>query len=139
MLGISCFPDQNKNMPSLRIIDSITELNTSDIGCMAVSGSHGGISSARFALAVRPLLTVFNDAGGGLDSAGLAALKLMEQHNLAACTVAHCTARIGEAQSTLSSGVVSHINTLAQALGIEVGWTCRRSADFILASRKGSP
>ena len=52
-------------MPRLKLVDSITELELQDAGCIAVSGSHGGISSARFALAVRPLLSVFNDAGAG--------------------------------------------------------------------------
>ena len=53
--------------PALRIVDSITELRPTDAGCLAVSGSHGGMSSARYALAARPLLSVFNDAGVGLD------------------------------------------------------------------------
>ena len=39
-----------------------------------MSGSHGGISSAQYALAARPLIAVFNDAGVGKDEAGLAAL-----------------------------------------------------------------
>jgi hypothetical protein len=50
-------------MPKLRLVDSITETTPADAGCLAVSGSHGGISSARYALAARPLLSVFNDAG----------------------------------------------------------------------------
>ena len=43
--------------PALRIVDSITELRPIDAGCLAVSGSHGGMSSARYALAARPLLS----------------------------------------------------------------------------------
>ncbi|MCK7491795.1 MAG: hypothetical protein MZW92_09125 [Comamonadaceae bacterium] len=82
-----------------------------------MSGSHGGISSARYALAARPLLSVFNDAGVGKDAAGLAALPFLQTHGLAACTVAHDSARIGEAESTLDDGVISHVNLLAQALG----------------------
>ena len=35
----------------LRVVDSITELRATDAGCVAVSGSHGGLSSARYALA----------------------------------------------------------------------------------------
>ena len=60
--------------PALRLVDSITELGPADAGCLAISGSHGGMSSARYALAARPLLSVFNDAGFGLDGAGIAAL-----------------------------------------------------------------
>ena len=112
-------------MPSLRVVDSITQLGPQDAGCLAVSGSHGGISSARYALAARPLLSVFNDAGVGKDAAGLAALPFLQSHGLAACTVAHHSARIGEASSTLADGTVSHVNVLAQALGVAVGQSCQ--------------
>jgi len=111
-------------MPTLRVVDSITELGPQDAGCLAVSGSHGGISSARYALAARPLLSVFNDAGVGKDGAGLAALAFLQSHGLAACTVAHDSARIGEAGSTLADGGVSHVNQPAIALGVSVGERC---------------
>lgn len=112
-------------MPSLRVVDSITQLGPQDAGCLAVSGSHGGISSARYALAARPLLSVFNDAGVGKDAAGLAALPFLQSHGLAACTVAHTSARIGEANSTLVDGIVSHVNALAQTLGVALGQRCQ--------------
>ena len=108
-------------LPPLRLVDSITELSMQDAGCVAVSGSHGGISSARFALAARPLLSVFNDAGGGRDSAGIAALDFLQQHGLAACTVAHTSACIGQARSSYDDGVVSHMNAHAAALGLREG------------------
>ena len=80
----------------LRLVDSITELRPGlDAGCLAVSGSHGGISSAQYAWAARPLLAVFNDAGVGKDRAGLAALPFLQGHGIAACTVGHHSARIG--------------------------------------------
>ncbi len=110
--------------PALRLVDSITELGASDAGCIAVSGSHGGISSAQYALAARPLLAVFNDAGVGKDQAGLAALPFLQGHGIAACTVGHASARIGEARSTLQDGVVSHANALAEGLGVRTGMAC---------------
>jgi hypothetical protein len=64
-------------MPVLRWIDSITQLVASDAGCLVASGSHsGGISSARFTLAVRPLLSVFNDTNVCDANAGIAGLAL---------------------------------------------------------------
>ena len=111
--------------PILRVVDSITQLGPQDAGCLAVSGSHGGISSARYALAARPRLTVFNDAGVGRDAAGLAALAFLQQHGLAACTVTHSSARIGEAASTLEDGMISHVNTLARQLGAVPGQCCK--------------
>jgi len=123
-------------MPVLRVVDSITELGAHDEGCVAVSGSHGGLSSARYALVARPLLSVFNDAGVGLNNAGLAALDFLQSHGLAACTVAHHSACIGEAKSTLTSGVVSAANAAASTSGVQVGWTCRQAVDFVLNSHE---
>lgn len=111
---------------NLRIVNSITELGSQDSGCLAVSGSHGGISSARYALAVRPLISVFNDAGVGRDQAGLAALPFLQSHGLAACTVGYMSARIGETNSTLTDGLISNSNALALALGAEPGKSYRQ-------------
>jgi hypothetical protein len=107
-----------------RVVDSITELGAEDAGCIAVSGSHGGVSSARYALAARPLLSIFNDAGGGRDSAGFAGLALLQAQGLAACTVAHDSARIGDAHSTLNDGIISRVNAAATQLGIAPGQRC---------------
>lgn len=114
-------------MRILRLIDSITELNAQDAGCIAVSGSHGGISSARFAAAARPMLSVFNDAGIGKDQAGIAGLAWLQTQGLAACTVAHSSACIGVAQSTLNDGIISHANESALALGVCIGQTCQNT------------
>ena len=121
-------------MLAVRIVDSITELKAHDAGCIAVSGSHGGLSSARCALAARPLLSVCNDAGGGLDTAGLSALDFLQTNGLAAGGVSHHSARIGEARSTLASGVVSSANAAALALGIQIGWTCQHAVNFVSIS-----
>lgn len=126
--------------PVLRLVDSITELGPGDAGCIAVSGSHGGISSARYAAAARPLLSVFNDAGGGKDGAGLAGLAFLQAQTLAACTVSHASARIGEARSTLHEGIVSALNSHAAALGLHAGQRCQ---DVVAAlsnhSKRSSP
>lgn len=114
-----------KAMRTLRLIDSITQLSEGDAGCIAVSGSHGGISSAKFAWAAKPLLSVFNDAGVGRANAGIAGLAFLQAQGLAACAVAHTSACIGIAQSTLDDGIISHANDCAQALGVSVGRNCR--------------
>jgi hypothetical protein len=105
----------------LRVIDSITELQPADAGCIALSGSHGGLSSARYAIAAKPWLSVFNDAGVGKDEAGIAGLDTLQAAGLAALTVSHTSARIGQADSTLRDGIVSHCNPAALALGFAPG------------------
>ena len=127
-------------MASLRIVDSITELKSgADGGCVAVSGSHGGISSAQYAWAARPLLAVFNDAGVGKDRAGLAALDFLQDHGIAACTVAHVSARIGEGRSTLQDGVISHCNALAVQLGAAPGVRCLALVSALTAPNAPPP
>jgi hypothetical protein len=115
----------------MRLMDSITELQSTDAGCIAVSGSHGGISSARFAAAARPLLSVFNDAGGGKGDAGVAGLAWLQTQGLAACTVSHTSACIGVAQSTFDEGIVSRANELALALGVRLGQTCKETVRYL--------
>ena len=112
-------------MAQVRVVDSITQLGAQDAGCIAVSGSHGGVSSARYAMAARPLLSVFNDAGGGRDGAGFAGLALLQAQGLAGCAVSHTSARIGEAQSTLDDGIISFVNAAAAALGLAPGQRCK--------------
>ena len=109
----------------LLVLDSITEVIGIGAGCVVVSGSHGGVSAGRFALQAQVLMAVFNDAGVGLDQAGVAALDLMQAQGVAACTVAHTSARIGDAQSTLNSGVISCANTTAVHLGARPGLSVR--------------
>ncbi len=125
----------NSTAPSLRVVHSITELNARDAGCIAVSGSHGGLSAARYAVAARPLVSVFNDAGIGKDEAGIAGLALLQQHGLAACAVSHQSARIGDAQSTLDDGEIQHLNAAARSLGVAVGERC---ADVVQRLRESS-
>ena len=110
---------------ALRVVDSITQLGPADAGCIAVSGSHGGVSSARYALAARPLLSIFNDAGVGRAQAGIAALALLQAQGLAAAAVSNDSASIGQARSTLDEGVLSHVNEAAAALGLHAGQPLR--------------
>ena len=106
---------------ALLLVDSITEAIGRGEAALVVSGSHGGLSAARFALQAKVRLAVFNDAGVGRDAAGIAALVLLQSHGIAACTVSHDSARIGEAGSTYEDGVISHANDAATALGAAAG------------------
>jgi len=103
------------------LVDSVTQLVTEDAGAVAVTGSHGGRSVVRYALAQPMMLVVFNDAGVGKDGAGIAALALMQRRGRAAATVSHTSARIGDACDAWRHGVLSHVNPAAAALGLAPG------------------
>jgi hypothetical protein len=105
----------------LTLLDSVTRVTAEHAGHVVVTGSHGGASVVSYARAVPALLYVFNDAGIGKDRAGIAALDGLQAEGIAACAVAHTSARIGEAQDAWSHGVISAVNAPAAALGLRVG------------------
>ena len=103
------------------IMDSITKVTPNDAGANVVSASHGGASSGEFALEV-PLSSVFfNDAGGGKEGAGIAALAMLEARGIAAGTVSHESAKIGDSQDMWDHGVISHANKPAVERGLVPG------------------
>lgn len=116
----------------LHLLDSVGYITPTMAGDVLVTGSHGGTSAARYALSGRPKLVAFNDAGGGRDQAGIAGLALLQDEGIAAFTVAHTSARIGEAQSTYDDGLVTHLNAAARALGLHSGMTCRDAVKMVL-------
>lgn len=109
----------------LVLIDSVTEVEERHAGRVVATGSHGGVSSARYALGVAARLYVFNDAGVGRDNAGIAALDVLEQAGIAAVAVSHESARIGEALDTFERGIVSSANEAARTKGCKIGATIR--------------
>ena len=115
------------------IMDSITLVALEDARAIVVSASHGGTSSGEFALAVPLLAAFFNDAGGGKDGAGVAALAMLQARGVAGGTVAHTSARIGDAQDTWECGVISHLNDSARRLGLVVGESLRGALQRVVA------
>jgi hypothetical protein len=113
---------------ALALIDSITQVGPAQAGQVVVTGSHGGASVVPYARAVRARLYVFNDAGIGKDGAGIAALAELERDGIAACAVAHDSARIGEARDAWDHGVISAVNAPAATLGLAVGQRLREAA-----------
>jgi len=110
-----------KQTPAILLVDSITEVEAADQGKIVVSASHGGISSARFALEVPLALVFFNDAGIGKDEAGIAALTMLEDSGVPAACISHNSARIGDARDMWDHGLISRVNQLAETAGIVVG------------------
>ena len=74
---------------------------------------------------------MFNDAGVGIDQAGIQRLKTLEEAEIPAATVDAMTARIGDAVSAWESGILSHINSQAEKRGITVGMTVPEFAKML--------
>jgi hypothetical protein len=105
----------------LVLLDTIAALSASDAGAVVVTGSPAGAVSARYALRVPVLGLVLNDAGVGKDRAGIAGLDLLDASGIPAAAVSHQSARIGDAEDTFKSGVVSHANREAARRGVAAG------------------
>lgn len=104
----------------IRVVDSITQPDNSE-GNVIVAGSHGGISSGRYAAQLGLTGILFNDAGVGKDEAGIRSLTYLDDLGLPTATVDNESARIGDGVSMVQTGKISYVNDAAAACGCEVG------------------
>jgi len=116
------------------VADSVTALGPDARGAVLVTGSHGGMIAAHYALAAGARAAAFNDAGRGLDDAGIAGAAALDVAGMAAATVAHTSARIAMAADTLAHGVISFANGRAVALGVAPGIRCRDAVERLCAA-----
>ncbi|UGS33658.1 hypothetical protein [Capillimicrobium parvum] len=103
-------------------------------GGVAVCGSHGGATAVAYGIQLGAKGLVLNDAGVGKEQAGISGLAYAERWSVAAATVSHLTARIGDGQDTYASGMVSHVNEDARAAGVVPGMTALAAADLLAAT-----
>jgi hypothetical protein len=111
-------------------VDSISLATARDRGKVVASGSHGGVPAGETAAAFAPLLALFNDAGFGMEHAGVAGLPILDKLGIAGATVSTMSARIGDGRSTLLDGFLSEVNQAAYRLGARQG---RSALAFALA------
>ena len=84
----------------------------------------------------RAAAAIFNDAGVGRDRAGIGGLDYLQELGIAAATVGHDTARIGDGADMIRSGVITHANELAASLGVRPGQSCRDAAASLQQARQ---
>src|SRR5207302_4256 len=106
----------------------ITRVGPDASGAVVVNASHGGVYAAYLAAKLHAAAAIFNDAGIGRDRAGIGGLDYLQEFGIAAATVGHDTARIGDGADMMASGVITHANALAASLGVSPGQSCREAA-----------
>jgi hypothetical protein len=74
----------------------------------------------------------FHDAGKGKDDAGLTRLEPLNNRGIIAGTVSCMSARIGDAKSIYSDGILSNINELAAKFGGDVGMPVKNFIDVLI-------
>ncbi len=119
----------------LRIViaDSATSITKDNKNDIVVDGSHCGANIAPdYVLPNGARGMIGNDAGIGLESAGVASLKILEERGVPAAAVAAMSAEIGVGQSTYNEGVISTVNEVAKKMGVTVGMSAKEAADKML-------
>lgn len=113
-------------------LDSIGKVVASDTGCVLVIGSHAALHGGRpdSALPVAARAAVFHDAGVG--AGGVSRLPVLAARGIPAGAVDGMTARIGDARSLWSTGVLAHLNAPALARGACPGMAVREFAALTL-------
>jgi hypothetical protein len=124
--------------PAVWALDSASAVGPEHVGTIVVTGSHGGLLGGQpeAALKYDALAALFNDAGIGIDEAGVTRLPALDMRGIAAATVAASSARIGNARSTYEDGILSRVNSHAAALGLAPGISAR---EFVTAVRRAAP
>ena len=118
-------------------LDSNALVTPEDAGHIMLTGSHGGLLGGRAATAVKydVFAAVYNDAGLGIDDAGISRLPALEARGIAGACVSAWSARIGDGQSTYRDGFVSAMNVRAAACGGEIGIAASELAARLIAAR----
>jgi hypothetical protein len=120
-------------LPEIVAAESVTSLGEV-AGKVLVAGSHGGVLAACLGARAGAHALILNDAGLGKDRAGIAGLAWLEDFGVAAASVSHASARIGDGADMLVRGVISHANAFAALAGVRAGQACREAAERLCAA-----
>jgi hypothetical protein len=106
--------------PQVWALDSASLVAPEHRDAIVVTGSHGGLLGGRpeTALKYDVRAAFYNDAGIGIDEAGVSRLPALDERGIAAATVSAESARIGDARSSYEDGVLSRVNHSAAAFGL---------------------
>ena len=123
--------------PAVWALDSASAVGPEHAGTVVVTGSHGGLLGGRpeTALKYDATAALYNDAGIGIDEAGVTRLPALDARGIFAATVTAASARIGDARSTYEDGILSRVNARAAGLGGAPGISAR---EFVAIIRRNA-
>ena len=117
-------------------LDSNSMVTTDNRMDIILTGSHGGLVGDQPAVKYPVIAAFYNDAGIGKDRAGISRLAWLQRKGIPAATVDAGTARIGTGLDTYESGIISHVNRIAEALGIAPGMPSKDAALRIVKKKE---
>ena len=103
------------------IFDSVTVFPPQARGHAALGASHGGVYAAYCAAKAGVKAVILCDAGVGRERAGIGGLGYLETLGVAAATIGHRSARIGDGADCFARGLISHVNSRAATAGVAPG------------------
>ncbi len=120
-------------MPKVLALDAAPLLEPADAGQIVITGSHAAMFRGRPDGIVGPdvLAIFFNDAGVGLDGAGVRRLADLDARGIPAGAVSADSAPIGDARAIYADGILSHVNASATKRGAAVGQPLRAFVDAL--------
>lgn len=128
------FGSRGCDMPT--ILDTITSVDETNRDEVVVAGSHGGAYPGQLALEAGVRGVILNDAGVGMEEAGVASLGILAKQGVPAATVDYRSARIGDGNDMYRRGSISHVNDVAATLDCEPGQSTR---DCVAAMASAGP
>jgi hypothetical protein len=122
-----------EDRPQVWALDSASLVAPEHHDAIVITGSHGGLLGGRpeTALKYDVRAAFYNDAGIGIDEAGVSRLPALDRRGITAATVAATSARIGDARSSYENGVLSRVNERAASLGLKPGMTAREAVAIL--------
>src|SRR3954471_2059609 len=103
------------------ILDSVTVFPSDARGRAAIAASHGGLYAAYLAAKAAIGAVILCDAGVGRERAGTAGLDYLAQLGVAAATIGHRSARIGDGADCFARGLITYVNSHAGMAGVAAG------------------
>ena len=116
------------------ILDSATKFGADSSGKIAIAASHGAIYAGYLSARAGLRGIILHNAGVGRDAAGIGSLPYLDKYTVAAATVDHHTARIGDGASMATTGRLSDVNETARAAGCVPGQTSMECAHAMQAA-----
>lgn len=118
------------------LADTISYLNESHRGCVAVSGSHCAHTTYDWVKDLGVKGIFLNDAGKGKDNQGISGLPVYDRAGIPAAAIDCMSAMIGDAQDAWETGLISAANKLAATLGAYEGMTVHEAAKRVLKAKR---
>lgn len=112
--------------------DSIAFGLAEDSSNVLVTAGHTGISALPYLRRCRPFGFICSDGGKGREDSGVAGMVIVASEGLAGATVDARRAKMGDGLSSYNDGIISAVNTLAQAAGVKIGMTAKEAATILV-------